>query len=837
MSSPNGEKASQAAALIQQLPARLKVLIVILILGLQSTFFALRDTVIAKLCAWYLPYLRLYGYHIPAWIAFAASHLYLFLSRQTSWRKSAVTLRRFFSRDDADDDLITEFYLNASDLIFYVLMSLIFRNISVLWGFFVGTLLAVYPAVELICLTAILWFCTIDNPRATFNTEAAKVWNLARPKITSCVLKIWEFFVIVMRHCSTIVFKCMASLASYRDVRTMNLVATFDKYEYSSLGDGEIRLLKLSKWAPFSPVRCELVHVRLDKAPEFETISYTWGVQRTMRPLVMNGRRHDVSERVYDIVHDRASFLMTRCIWLDFICINQGDDNEKSSQVQLMKKIYGSSRHTVVCLGHAPDANDAIGLLAHLRRRMDFDDPVKRASLPPTELNIESPLWPALNNLIKHDYWARCWIIQEIAVSRKVIVSYGGEMITWDYFSTMMQTIFHHDPNSVWHISKIYWRSLLRPPMDEGLQIASLVGVRERFQNSQSVELFDLLIASINSSATDPRDNIFAVQGISSAADSGDIMPDYTSTIDRPFLDTAAYLLRDKYNSRLLHLAGIGYYRRRDLPSWVPDWSTRRLSRMFWRRSDDAPYCSSGTIDERPDMMLGPDGLTLIVTGIRVDRILEVGPRFFGVSENGVPKTSMFSGFIDYAETRDMALRRARTEPYLTGIPLAEAFWRTLIGDRTPTGTRPAEASFSMYFEALERSLETLSKYGPDMNPFNSKVPLEVQEALNVSLSRDAAAFGRFANMSGPQTRERRFAITERGYMGMIPPYSEIGDVVFIIPGAQVPFLLRCKEGTDDGLDVPSEKKWQLVGESYFQGMMDGEMLHDGRAEQKLEIC
>jgi hypothetical protein len=236
-------------------------------------------------------------------------------------------------------------------------------------------------------------------------------------------------------------------------------------------------------------------------------------------------------------------------------------------------------------------------------------------------------------------------------------------------------------------------------------------------------------------------------------------------------------------------------------------------------------------------MLLGPDGLTLTVNGIRVDHIHEVGPRFFGVSENGVPKTSLFPGsFLNYAETRNMALGRARSQPYPTGILLAEAFWRTLIGDRTPAGTRPAEATFFAYYQAMEQLVETLSEYGADMNPQNPNVSPEAREILDSSVSRYALDGGKFANVSGPHTRERRFAITRRGYMGMVPPYSEVGDVVFIIPGTQVPFLLRRQGGMDDAANASCGDKWQLVGESYFHGMMDGEMMHEGRAEQQLEI-
>ena len=85
-----------------------------------------------------------------------------------------------------------------------------------------------------------------------------------------------------------------------------------------------------------------------------------------------------------------------------------------------------------------------------------------------------------------------------------------------------MQALFHNDPNSVWHISKIIRRTtdLIPPPIDAGLRIVTLRQIRDAIQRDRSIKLFDVLIAGLNSRATDPRDNIFALQGISAAAES-----------------------------------------------------------------------------------------------------------------------------------------------------------------------------------------------------------------------------------------------------------------------------------------------------------------------------
>ncbi|KHN96000.1 Heterokaryon incompatibility [Metarhizium album ARSEF 1941] len=838
MSAPPNAALNQVAAALIALPPRIRTLLVIGALGVKAGFFALKDTLISKGCAVVLSSIGLYGYHVPETTVFMFVHVYLFFVGQTSWLSTALTLRRLASRDDADDDLTAKLFAQATELSFYVFLSLLFRNVRTIWSFGGWAFSVLSQVLAFICVPSMMWLVMVDNPIQTFNSEVSRIWNFAWPMFLNRLLRVGGLLAAAVRHCLGVIVQISAFLVTYRDNKTAARITTLKSYKYSTLSPGEVRLLKLSKSTPWSPVQCELIQVRLDEATKFETISYTWGDQKNRKGLILDGSRLDVSERVYEIVHDRASFLMTRHIWIDSICINQQDNGEKSAQVQLMRKIYGSSYHTVIWLGHEPDANDAIWFLSHLRRRMDSEETVKRQTMSLMELNIESPGWRALARLVGHGYWTRCWVIQEIAVSKKVIISYGGELITWDYFSSLMTTVFTGDPNHVWHISKIYWRSLDPLPMDAGVQIASLGRLREIIQANHSTNLFDLLISSINSTATDPRDNIFSVQGISAAATTGDIMPDYNSPIERPFLRTAEYLLSQEHPSRILHLAGIGFHRSNDLQlSWVPDWSSKRLSGMFWRRSDSNPYCASGVADEALVMKLDGDGLTLITEGIRVDCIQELGPQFFGVSENGIPKTEKFPGnFKNLADSREVALNGSLSEPYVTGITLTEAFWRTLLGDRTPSGTRPADPIFSAYYQAVEGFIRTLLKCGPDMNPLNPSLSTEEQERLGSDMTYYALDAGRFANVAGPHTRERMFATTARGYMGMIPPYSQIGDVVFIIPGAQVPFLLRPQRTADGDVSDLDGGKWQLVGESYFHGMMDGELLSESSARDTIAI-
>ncbi|KAI8623480.1 hypothetical protein F5Y19DRAFT_458361 [Xylariaceae sp. FL1651] len=68
--------------------------------------------------------------------------------------------------------------------------------------------------------------------------------------------------------------------------------------------------------------------------------------------------------------------------------------------------------------------------------------------------------------------------------------------------------------------------------------------------------------------------------------------------------------------------------------------------------------------------------------------------------------------------------------------------------------------------------------------------------------------------------------------MGIGPSAAQSGDMVAVIFGSGVPFVLRSRQGPQPQDWVGNEKKrgqgfrsdyWHVVGESYVQGLMNGE--------------
>lgn len=84
-----------------------------------------------------------------------------------------------------------------------------------------------------------------------------------------------------------------------------------------------------------------------------------------------------------------------------------------------------------------------------------------------------------------------------------------------------------------------------------------------------------------------------------------------------------------------------------------------------------------------------------------------------------------------------------------------------------------------------------------------------------------------FENLLHEASFGRRFAVTETGYMVLLPPGAATGDVIYVICGMETPFALRRKDGADT---------YRLVGEAYVHGIMNGERARQGDTPEEILV-
>lgn len=152
-------------------------------------------------------------------------------------------------------------------------------------------------------------------------------------------------------------------------------------YRYSPLlpGPGSIRLLRLEPpEEDAASIKCQLFNYSLDesdkKPPQYEALSYVWGDSKRTLPIFIDGQCLNVTENLYAALRslrDRS----VKWMWIDAICINQQDRQERGHQVRSMAKIYGQANRVVVWLGDAADNSErAFEEICARRKWIDTSD-------------------------------------------------------------------------------------------------------------------------------------------------------------------------------------------------------------------------------------------------------------------------------------------------------------------------------------------------------------------------------------------------------------------------------------------------------------------------------
>lgn len=144
-----------------------------------------------------------------------------------------------------------------------------------------------------------------------------------------------------------------------------------NKYHYSPLSrPGSIRLLRLmphhnEKHEKSDRIQCKLFNYPLLESIEgmhpYEALSYVWGCSNKHYWISVDGCDLAVTENLHAALSSLRGSFLDRMLWVDAICINQEDEDEKGQQVQFMAKIYAKASRVIVWLGkEAAESNQAL---------------------------------------------------------------------------------------------------------------------------------------------------------------------------------------------------------------------------------------------------------------------------------------------------------------------------------------------------------------------------------------------------------------------------------------------------------------------------------------------
>src|ERR1700712_2482196 len=109
----------------------------------------------------------------------------------------------------------------------------------------------------------------------------------------------------------------------------------------------EFRILHLLPGKTRNGLRCELQSAQLDSPPSYEALSYTWGDPKAKETILCNGKKLEIGKSLSSALHTLRYTDRKRTLWIDAVCINQEDKQEKNIQVPLMCDIYRQADRVV----------------------------------------------------------------------------------------------------------------------------------------------------------------------------------------------------------------------------------------------------------------------------------------------------------------------------------------------------------------------------------------------------------------------------------------------------------------------------------------------------------
>jgi hypothetical protein len=327
----------------------------------------------------------------------------------------------------------------------------------------------------------------------------------------------------------------------------------------------EIRVLHLDPGKDDDRICIRLQHIRPGFMEQYEALSYVWGTASSMQTVRVNGT-HDltITENLDLVLRHLRLLKRSRVLWIDAVCINQSDLEERRQQVQMMGIIYSKAHEVIIWLG-ADHGYDYHNLLLHMDR---LKEPKSNASY--IRLLRE---WCQLGS---SPWFSRLWVVQELVLaSNDPMVYIGRYRIRWSILSSGSQYLYDLFMSPPQELNELEDDKLLRDFMIYSQDFLTFRYHRLKGRKAPfKARLYDTEFAQ----ATDPRDKIYGVLAMSEFVGSP-LQPDYTLTIQEVLIQTTAILLRDHW-PMVYSIYPLHYMRDEDspriktvpnLPSWVPD--------------------------------------------------------------------------------------------------------------------------------------------------------------------------------------------------------------------------------------------------------------------------
>ena len=641
--------------------------------------------------------------------------------------------------------------------------------------------------------------------------------------------------------------------------RVDGLHARLDVYEKLPVDESRTRVLVLHPpSSDGAPVSCSLEVMTLDPGPNraYMALSYVWGDASVTEDIIVNGVAFAVTSNLVSALRQIHKTFGKALLWADAICkvciwatefdarlliscvgINQNDILERNQQVLLMRTIYTKAERVIGWLGLDENGgSQALKTLDTLfRNAIRYPENYEWVQKMPDLLMVNGTYTKngtkftsndrleSLLLLLRRPFWGRIWILQELVLPSNLTLMCGEELADI------------HEPKSFYNaVDKLSKVPSGRPKsvelhmwmrMNECIALLRLVAtlrLQHLHHDPQVSRIWKGISGFLRArallelhKASDPRDHVYGLLGVFEL----DITPDYSEEMKftHVYLEVARHFLEKEPSDKtspidVLCYAGIRHSCNGldcsicvDSPSWVPDWRLPIPARVRHHRYPQSHAFPSN----RGLQMRVVDGKWLRGSVVVWDII---------------SSTESKSGWdlqeLDLAEK--FVFDKHGDRSYPSGISRCQAIVLLWVagydGTKVMCDLHPESDLFRSYQMIMFANIVTpwARKYGQRevvtltqfLSNQNWSLPIKHPNAVPSSHRESYVARSR-------QIRyDMRCFHTGKGYIGLGPLTTEVGDLVCILEGHKAPVVLRRRD-----------LHYILVGDCDVVGIMNGEVL------------
>ena len=625
-----------------------------------------------------------------------------------------------------------------------------------------------------------------------------------------------------------------ARQTDFRSFVQNNVSLPQNEYRYVPIRPTQVRLLVLFPPGDVTDhIHCALRTISFrrlgEKNYKYEALSYFWGDDDPVHPIYLRdvnpergaSKTHSSSQERLSLralskhIGQQASakkFYIRKnllaalrrfrhpkdkiMLWIDALCINQKDGQEKSHQLSRMLEIYSKAYNVRIWIGDEEKkefSDDAMNFIEAAVDLKDLDRLVVPIPDNPAVNNNTARLWAAFANLLKRPWFTRRWVVQEVASAKRASIQCGAMEKNWHDFADTIELFMA----KLEDIRKLYNLSELSRIEPEALKYVESYGAEAMVMTTNNIfrktgsgdvmerlwTIENLVMSLLTFEASNPRDTVYALLGIANDGPQGarplrdgvdPLTLDYDKHPLEVYIDFVQYCIKTSNSLDII-------CRQWALP--IPDESQATLRSEARRTSmkpkeipvpswigllRDSPFGPPSRYTGRinADSLVGKPGRRIYNASRDMDPDFALG--LVQAASSAQPRTASESGTTTAASASAQGDQRSATAPPTAPEATNDTVTRNTTPISTVNGRRPSSTSRStapkpnIYSGILYASgivLETITW-----------VSFRVSEGMIHKECLNAAGWDREGPLDEVPDRLWRALVADRGPGGKNPP-------------------------------------------------------------------